>query len=253
MPDLPPFAQLKAPAAWRTVDIISDLHLQALEPATFESWRRYMRSATADALFILGDLFEVWVGDDAAAAPGFAAECANVLKSAAARLDVFFMAGNRDFLVGERFLQDCGVVALADPTVLDFGRRWLLTHGDALCTDDTDYMCFRAQVRTPGWQSAFLARPLAARQAIARQMRDHSEARKRSGLAYADVDAELALAWLAAANAQVMIHGHTHRPADHVLGTGHRVVLSDWDALAEPPRRQVLRLTVDGWRRTALD
>jgi UDP-2,3-diacylglucosamine hydrolase len=254
MPDLPSFAQLKAPAAWVAVDVISDLHLQASEAATFEAWRRYMQRAPADAVFILGDLFEVWIGDDAAAAPGFAAECAQVLKSASARLDVFFMAGNRDFLVGERFLRDCGVVSLADPTVLDFGgQRWLLTHGDALCTADTEYMRFREQVRAPAWQREFLSRPPAARQAIARDMRDQSEARKRSGIEYPDADEELARAWLAAAPAQVMIHGHTHRPAEHVLGNGRRLVLSDWDALANPPRLQVLRLTAGSCRRVVLD
>jgi UDP-2,3-diacylglucosamine hydrolase len=254
MSDLASFAQLKAPSAWRSVDIISDLHLQARERATFEAWRNYMQTAQADAVFILGDLFELWIGDDAAAPPGFAADCASVLKAAAARLDVFFMAGNRDFLVGRRFLRDCGVTALEDPTVLQFGgRRWLLTHGDVLCTADIEYMRFRKQVRTSGWQRDFLSKPLAARQAIAIDMREHSEARKHSGFAYPDVDEELALAWLAAANAQVMIHGHTHRPHDHVLGTGRRVVLSDWDALADPPRGQVLRLTTEGWLRLAPD
>jgi UDP-2,3-diacylglucosamine hydrolase len=254
MSDLASFARLKAPSAWRSVDIISDLHLQARGRATFEAWRNYMRTAPADAVFILGDLFELWIGDDTAVAPGFAADCAAVLKAAAARLDVFFMAGNRDFLVGGRFLRDCGVAALKDPTVLQFGgRRWLLTHGDVLCTADTEYMRFREQVRTSAWQRDFLSKPVAARQAIAREMREHSEARKHSGFAYPDVDEGLALAWLAAANAQVMIHGHTHRPNDHVLGAGSRVVLSDWDALASPPRGQVLRLTTEGWLRLAPD
>jgi UDP-2,3-diacylglucosamine hydrolase len=254
MPDLPSFAQLKAPATWAAVDVISDLHLQISDAATFQAWRRYMLHTPANAVFILGDLFEVWIGDDAAAPPGFAAECAEVLKSASARLDVFFMAGNRDFLVGPRFLKDCGVVELADPTVLDFGpQRWLLTHGDMLCTDDPEYMRFREQVRAPAWQRDFLARPLAERQAIAREMRDQSEARKRSGIPYPDADVTLARAWLEAAGAQVMIHGHTHLPADHALGSGRRIVLSDWDALANPPRLQVLRLTQRSCRRMALN
>lgn len=254
MPDLPSFAQLQAPPAWRTVDFISDLHLQVQEPATFEAWRRYMRQTPADAVFILGDLFEVWIGDDAATAPDFAADCAAVLKAAATRTDVFFMAGNRDFLVGARFLGDCGVQALADPTVLAFdGRRWLLTHGDALCTDDTEYMHFREQVRHRHWQHEFLSKPLVQREAIARDMRERSEARKRSGISYPDVEGDFARAWLKAADAQVMIHGHTHRPADHVLGAGRRVVLSDWDALGEPRRLQALRLTAEGLQRIALD
>lgn len=254
MRDLPPFVRLQSPPAWRALDFISDLHLQAEQAATFEAWRRYMRETPADAVFILGDLFEVWAGDDAATAPGFAADCAAVLKAAAARIDVFFMAGNRDFLVGDGFLRTCGVRALADPAVLDFGgRRWLLTHGDALCTDDTQYMQFREQVRSRQWQNEFLSKPLAQRQAIASDMRERSEARKRSGVAYADVADDDSLAWLKASGAQVMIHGHTHHPADHVLGEGHRIVLSDWDAAGKPPRLQALRLTAEGLQRIALD
>src|SRR5512140_3369014 len=254
MPDLPTFVQLDAPPAWRTVEFISDLHLQAQEPATFDAWRRYMRRTPADAVFILGDLFEVWIGDDAAAAPGFAADCAMVLKAASTRIDVFFMTGNRDFLVGDDFLRDCGVIALADPTVLHFlGQRWLLTHGDALCTDDTEYMQFRERVRDRRWQQDFLSRPLAERQAMASDMRERSEERKRSGIAYADVTEDCARDWLKAADAQVMIHGHTHRPADHVLGDGQRVVLSDWDAAGTPPRLQAMRLAADGLKRIALD
>ena len=156
-----PFAELPAPAGWRTVDLISDLHLQAGEPATFEAWRGYMQSTPADAVFILGDLFEVWIGDDAAALPGFEAQCADVLRDAAQHRPVFFMHGNRDFLLGTRFAADCNITLLADPTVLSLhGERWLLSHGDELCLEDRDYLAFRAQVRTPGWQQAFLARPL---------------------------------------------------------------------------------------------
>src|SRR5512140_2730475 len=107
MPDLPPFAHLDAPAAWRTIDFISDVHLQPAEPDTFQAWQRYMGNTPAHALFILGDLFEVWVGDDAATVRGFAAECGEVLRATAARIAVFFMPGNRDFLIGERFLESC--------------------------------------------------------------------------------------------------------------------------------------------------
>lgn len=254
MPDLPHFAEFQAPAAWRTIDFISDLHLQAAESATFEAWQRYMEQTPADAIFILGDLFEVWVGDDAAAAPGFAAECGEVLGATARRAAVFFMAGNRDFLVGRSFLQSCGATLLADPSVLVFdGRRWLLTHGDALCLADTEYMEFRSQVRSAAWQHEFLAKPLAQRQAIARALRQQSEARKRSGVEYPDVDGPAAQEWLQAAGAQGLIHGHTHRPADHVLGPrGWRAVLSDWDLAAVPPRQQVLRLTTAGLQRIDL-
>jgi len=207
-----------------------------------------MAGTQADALFILGDLFEVWVGDDIAQAPGFEADCADVLRATARRLPVFFLAGNRDFLVGERFAQDTGITLLHDPTVLAFGaQRWLLTHGDALCLDDTEYMAFRAMVRAPRWQQDFLALPLEKRRAIARGMRANSEEMKRGDRVYADVDTRSALAWLGAADAATMVHGHTHKPAEHALDAAHRrIVLSDWDAEAQPPRLQALRIHAGG-------
>lgn len=251
---VPGFAELAAPAHWRTLELVSDLHLQAAEPATFEAWWRYLANTPADAVFILGDLFEAWPGDDAAFEPGFDADCAQVLRAAAQQRPVFFMHGNRDFLVGPRLMEATGMTLLADPTVLDFGgRRWLLSHGDALCLADTDYLRFRDEVRQPAWQQAFLARPLAERQAVARGLREQSEARKRSGVPYADVDVQAASAWLAAAAAQTLIHGHTHRPAEHALGEGRRrIVLSDWDAAARPPRAEALRLDAQGAHRVAL-
>ncbi|MDP3699926.1 MAG: UDP-2,3-diacylglucosamine diphosphatase [Hylemonella sp.] len=244
----PRFAELHAPANWRTVDFISDLHLQLSEPLTVQAWERYLAQTRADALFILGDLFEVWVGDDGLQAldedARFERHCVDVLKAVSARCAVHFMHGNRDFLLGSACASAAGFVLLDDPTVLVFGdQRWLLTHGDALCLDDTDYLQFRAQVRQPAWQQAFLAKPLAERRAIARGLRQQSEDRKLSGLAYADVDAPLARHWLKSAAASQLIHGHTHKPADHDLGAGlHRCVLSDWDAAARAPRTEVLRL-----------
>ena len=137
---------------------------------------------------------------------------------------------------------------LPDPTVLDFdGQRWLLSHGDELCLDDVDYQQFRQQVRSGAWQQSFLAKPLPERQAIAKHLRTQSDARKTSGASYADVDTAMALAWLEATQASTLIHGHTHRPGEHVLGELNgkqmrRLVLSDWDANATPPRLEVLRL-----------
>jgi len=216
-----------------------------------QAWEHYMAHTRADAVFILGDLFEVWVGDDGPASADmesrFEAQCVHILHTTAQRCAVFLMHGNRDFLLGDAFAQACGLRLLADPTVLAFGaQRWLLSHGDALCLDDTDYLQFRAQVRSPEWQQAFLAKPLAERRAIARGLRTESEARKRNGAVYADVDAAAAAGWLQTAQAHELIHGHTHKPADHALGDGlRRRVLSDWDAAATPPRAEVLRLQLD--------
>ena len=173
-PSLPQLWELAAPAEWRAIDFISDLHLQASQPRSFEAFAAHLRHTPADAVFILGDLFEAWVGDDARHDP-FEAQVAEVLKDAAAERCVAFMAGNRDFLVGGSFLRECGVMGLPDPTVLRaFGERVLLTHGDALCLADTAYQRFRAEVRTEHFRHSFLARPLAERRAIASQMRDAS-------------------------------------------------------------------------------
>ena len=246
--------ELIAASAWRTVDFISDLHLQATQAATFDVWRHYMHSTPADALFILGDLFEVWVGDDALQTGNFELQCAEVISQTAARMPVFFMHGNRDFLVGSVLMHQCNARLLNDPTVLVFeGQRWLLSHGDALCIDDLAYMQFRAQVRSPEWKQNFLAKPLAERQAIARGLRQQSEAKKQAGVINADVDAAAARQWLLTAQALSLVHGHTHRPATHDLGHGmQRVVLSDWEAEATPPRAEILRLTGRGLQRISL-
>lgn len=235
---------LQAPPHWRVIEFISDLHLSASEPATLAAWQHYLHNTRADAVFILGDLFEVWVGDDAAATPGFEQQCAQVLRATTQRLPVFFMHGNRDFLVGADFMAQCGSTLLPDPTVLVFGgQRWLLSHGDELCLADTAYQQFRNTVRSAAWQQEFLSKPLEERKAIARSLRAQSEAQKKTGFAYADVDAAAAMAWLHQAQASHLIHGHTHQPADHVLGGGlQRIVLSDWDVNAQPPRAEVLRI-----------
>ncbi len=251
---MPPSAPLLiAPAHWRTLEFISDLHLQASQRATMAAWQRYMADTSADALFILGDLFEVWVGDDITQAPSdpdgaFALQCQQVMNATSRRLPVYFMHGNRDFLLGDDYARGCGMTLLADPTVLDFdGRRWLLSHGDALCLDDLNYQKFRLQVREPAWQQAILAKPLAERQALARQLRAQSAQRQGSDASVADVDAAEAMAWLRAGKASTLIHGHTHLPKDHVLDAGtlpvlRRLVLSDWDACAQPSRLEVLQL-----------
>jgi UDP-2,3-diacylglucosamine hydrolase len=241
----PTLSELRAPAAWQAVDFLSDLHLCDNTPRTFAALAAHLRCTEADAVFILGDLFEVWVGDDARH-EGFEAECAAMLAEASAHRFLAFMAGNRDFLVGDAMLRHCGIVHLSDPTVLvAFGQRVLLTHGDALCLADVDYQAFRAQVRSPAWQADFLAKPLAERRTIARAVR--AESRRRHGQqqdAWFDVDQPAARRWMDEARAPWMIHGHTHMPARHAMAPGHvRFVLSDWDHdhPGAAPRSDVLR------------
>ena len=233
-------SSLQASSTWQQVDFISDLHLDARESETFQAWTQFMAHTQADALFILGDLFEVWVGDDTQ--DPFALQCLAQLKRTSQRLPIYFICGNRDFLLGSDALQASGMQALSDPTVLSLGeQRMLLSHGDSLCLDDHDYLAFRAQVRQPAWQAQFLAQPLAQRQATGQAMRAQSEARKRTHTDYADVDTPAARAWLQATDCQVLLHGHTHRPAVHDLGDGlQRWVLSDWHASHTAPRLEVV-------------
>jgi UDP-2,3-diacylglucosamine hydrolase len=254
---IPRAHELAAPATWRAIDFISDLHLADDTPRNFEAWQRYLLGTSADAVLILGDLFEVWVGDDARH-EGFEARCAEVLAQAAAQRYVGFMAGNRDFLVGEALLRESGVHRLPDPTVVDaFGLRLLLSHGDALCIDDLEFQAFRRMVRDPAWQAGQLARPLAQRRALARQMREQSAGMhaQRAPADWVDVDASTAMAWMKAARASALIHGHTHRPGDERRPDGYeRHVLSDWELdHGAAPRAEVLRWQRDGLHRIGPD
>ncbi len=247
---LPAFFELAAPAAWRAIDFISDLHLSEALPRTFEVWRQHLLHTTADAVFMLGDLFEVWVGDDARSRP-FERRCVDAMAEAASHRQLAFMAGNRDFLVGAAALRDAGVMALPDPTLLSaWGQNVLLTHGDALCLDDKPYQTFRQEVRSPQWQARFLARPLTERDQIAAQMRDASQARRRFDTdSMADVDAGQAVRWMHAMGASEMVHGHTHRPGSAALAPGFkRHVLSDWD-MDTQQRAEVLRLSRNAFER----
>ena len=245
-----------APPEWRAIDFISDLHLAEDTPAAFLAWADHLRTTPADAVFILGDLFDAWPGDDARF-EGFEAGCAAILTAAGRQRFLGFMAGNRDFLVGAALLDDCGVHALADPTVIEaFGQRVLTSHGDAWCLADVDYLQVRRQVRSAAWQEAVLAQSLAQRRALAFQLRQQSE-RAAAGRApgdWADVDAPLAVAWMRENTTPVLIHGHTHRPATEPIAPGRvRHVLSDWSL--EPgsaPRAEALRWRADGFTRVAL-
>ncbi len=255
IPGLPTFWEFQAPPEWSRIDFISDLHLAPDMPLTCAAWAAYMLATSADAVFILGDLFDSWVGDDARH-HGFEAGCAGTLAQAASRSRVAFMAGNRDFLVGTALLKDCGVMALPDPTVLlAFGQRVLLSHGDALCLSDIEYQRYRAQVRNARWQEAVLALPLDERRQMAARMRHASEQRQAGGMPppdAADIDAAAAVAWMHQAATPVLLHGHTHQPGSEPLAPGHvRHVLSDWDLDRTDgrPRAEVLRLTRDGFAR----
>ncbi|MEW6693589.1 MAG: UDP-2,3-diacylglucosamine diphosphatase [Pseudomonadota bacterium] len=252
-------SHIDAPPTWRRIDCVSDIHLHASDAATAAAWQAYVDDAPFDALCILGDLFDVWIGDDLLSADptadadmAFWQQAVAALAALARRRPLYVMHGNRDFLLGARFASAVGCTLLADPALLTWGQqRWLLSHGDAWCLDDRDYQAFRAQVRTASWQAGFLAQPLAARLHQARALRQrsqqHQAAQRAAGVAPVDVDAHAAAAAMAAAGAHGLIHGHTHRPGTHPLpGGATRWVLSDWDASAQPPRLQVLSLTPDG-------
>jgi UDP-2,3-diacylglucosamine hydrolase len=249
-----PASRLVPAAGIAAIDFISDLHLHASRPATLRAFEQLLLQADSQALVILGDLFEVWVGDDAMAEQGIERDVGGWLSEAASRYPIWLMHGNRDFLIGRAFAQATGVTLLPDPTVLQaFGRKVLLTHGDELCVADTDYQRFRRQVRDPAWQQAVLARPLAERRVLAQNVRHASEARKHGSEMsdWADVDADAAAEWLNLAGTDVMIHGHTHRPGSGAIGSHNtRHVLTDWDLDdASAPRAEVMRLSADGFAR----
>jgi UDP-2,3-diacylglucosamine hydrolase len=234
------------------VDFISDIHLNEGLPQTFAAWSDYLRRTHAGAVFILGDLFEVWVGDDMGEL-GFEASCLAVLAESAARRPTWVQHGNRDFLLGERFARSTGVRLLPDPTAVHaFGQTVLATHGDALCIADLPYQVFREHVRSPAWQQQLLAQPLKARLDLAARMRAASRAQRDEPVTYADADPALADAWLAASGAATLVHGHTHRPGSGPHGGHVRHVLSDWDLdtpLLELRRAEVLRWTAAGFER----
>ena len=215
---------------------ISDLHLSPDTPAATESLLRFLRETapSADALYVLGDLFEYWIGDEGLAQP-FAQEVARAFHALTkGDVPVYFMHGNRDFLLGERFALASGMKLLADPAVVDlYGTRTLLMHGDTLCSGDVEYQKFRAMVRNPAWQQAFLAKPLDERVRMAREVRGKSEQAKQvKDMAIMDVTPATVDETFRRHEYARMIHGHTHRPARHehkVDGRScERWVLADW-------------------------
>jgi UDP-2,3-diacylglucosamine hydrolase len=214
---------------------ISDLHLDPSRPRIVAQFERFLEEVApgADALYILGDLFEYWVGDDGLALP-FPRRIAERLHAASARVPLYFMHGNRDFLAAQRFAEATGATLLPDPAVIDlYGRRTVLLHGDTLCTDDKRYQAFRAQVRDPAWQQATLALPIQERLALANRMRAESEGSKQeTAMEIMDVAPEAVARAFSDSGCDLMIHGHTHRPARHVHAANGREnirwVLPDW-------------------------
>jgi UDP-2,3-diacylglucosamine hydrolase len=243
-----------------TTLFISDLHLDAERPQVTELFLRFLRDEArgAEALYILGDLFEAWVGDDDPSDVG--KDVARGLREVAdAGTPVRFMRGNRDFLVGRDYAARAGMQVLNDPSVVMLGGRpALLLHGDLLCTADTGYMAFRAQTRDPDWQARFLSQPLPARLAFAAHAREQSRvaqaALKDAGTmeTITDVAPDTVAQYFSRYGVDLMIHGHTHRPAVHTHDVGRRavrrIVLGDWYA-----QGSVLRADGDALRLESLD
>ena len=218
-----------------TTLFISDLHLDESRPQIVTLFEEFVQgeARSASALYILGDLFESWIGDDDDS------QLANTVANALHELythgvPIFFMHGNRDFLLGAVYARKAGMAILADPAVIDLdGERVLIMHGDTLCTDDVEYQKFRALVRDTRWQEQFLAKPLSERRSFAAQAR--GESRKHTATArpeIMDVNPAAVIAAMQAHGVRRLIHGHTHRPAMHRLGVdgqaAERFVLGDW-------------------------
>ena len=214
---------------------ISDLHLDPSRRAIVAQFERFLAEVApgADALYILGDLFEYWVGDDGMVLP-FPRAIAERLAAAARELPIRFMHGNRDFLIARGFAAKTGVELIDDPAVIDlYGRRAALLHGDTLCTDDVEYQKVRAQVRDPRWQQMVLAKTIPERVAMAQGMRAQSEDSKtEKSTDIMDVSEAAVARAFDECDCDVMIHGHTHRPARHEYRIGGRErvrwVLKDW-------------------------
>ncbi len=210
---------------------IADLHLEATRPGTTRALRRFLlEHQDCDALYILGDLFEVWVGDDDDSP--LIRDVTEMLKRfSAAGPRLYLMQGNRDFLLGKRFCQQVGGKLLRDPSVVNlYDEPTLLLHGDSLCTRDTEYQAFRKTTRTRAWQNELLARSLEERRALARELRSRSrEATSNKAEDIMDVTLEEVERALLDHEVRQLIHGHTHRPARHDHAAGTRWVLGDWD------------------------
>lgn len=214
---------------------IADLHLQTEEPAITAGFLRFLRTqaSAADALYILGDLFEAWIGDDDPT-PLHHEVAAALRALTESGVPCYFIHGNRDFLLGKRFARESGMQLLPEEKVLNlYGRNVLIMHGDTLCTDDAGYQAFRAKVHQPWLQTLFLALPLFIRRRIAARMRAGSKAANSSkSVDIMDVNPQAVIDAMEKQHVQYLIHGHTHRPAVHALTVNgmpaQRVVLGAW-------------------------
>jgi UDP-2,3-diacylglucosamine hydrolase len=252
--------KIQAPLSWHRIDFISDVHLDASTSATWHAFATHLMQTPAQAVFLLGDIAEAWIGDDAAQVPGFERDFLQLLAQAAQKRYIGFLAGNRDFLLGwPQFDADIPVDRLADVCELHaFDACWLLLHGDAECIGDIEYQRVRRLLRDPDWQQKFLAQSIAERRLFAQQARQQSIQAQRhmsetptsASSSFIDLDDAVVLDLLRQANSTTVIHGHTHRPRTHDLPHGEkRWVLSDWDLNAHPPRAEVLVLTGEGLSR----
>ncbi len=219
-----------------TVAFISDLHLTPERPASTRLFEEFLRGAAQrlERLYILGDLFEYWVGDDGGELLGHDGVQAAIRKTADNGTEIFFMHGNRDFLAGEDFARRSGCTLLPDPVMVSLsGRDFLLTHGDALCTDDHEHQASRREMLSSKWKMAFLKKPLEQRMETAAAMRSQSETAKQTkSMAIMDVNQKAVEALMRRYGADTLIHGHTHRPAVHHFQLDQkpawRYVLGDW-------------------------
>lgn len=236
--------------------LASDLHLGPATPATAEAFLAFLQAAEeeAAALLLPGDIFDAWIGDDVIrAAPPWLATALTALRTTASRIPLWLGRGNRDFLIGEELAGAVGARLLPEPALLqtDHGDA-LLTHGDEFCTDDAAYQQFRQMVRNPQWQAAFLAKTIPERLAMAQQARGESQmANQSKSMEIMDVNAGAVEQAFRDSGVALMVHGHTHRPARHVLEVDgvkrERWVLPDWDCdHASPPRGGWLVIDRDG-------
>ncbi|WP_424945805.1 UDP-2,3-diacylglucosamine diphosphatase [Candidatus Spongiihabitans sp.] len=219
-----------------TIAFISDLHLDPVRPESTQWFKEFMSHSIdrLSRLYILGDLFEVWIGDDGRDTLGQGA-VENIIKATVhAGLDIFFMHGNRDFLVGNDFAKRTGCKILPDPTLITLdSKQVLLTHGDALCTDDIEHQTARQEMLTAKWKMAFLNKPVNQRMDTARSMRTQSETSKKTkSMAMMDVNQQQVEKVMREHGVLTMIHGHTHKPAVHEFSLdgapAKRYVLGDW-------------------------